>query len=569
MVRIERLLRLLDVRLRLILAFTLIVAAVTGIMGIYATYVMSEKIVFTAQEKLKSDLALGRQIIELNFPGDWEVIDGQLYKGDVLMEENYDVVDRIGKLTGDTVTIFKGDTRVSTNVMKDNKRQVGTQVSEQVAEAVLKKGETYIGRANVVGTWNETAYEPIKNSVGQIIGIWYAGVPATPYDEAVGHFRNSMVIYSLIGILIGFIAAFLIAASVYRPLERIKKAVDEVSQGDLTQKVPVFAKDEPAQLALMVNLMVERISELIGKTRQLAENVGHASGILLKTCEMSTSQMEDMTIKANDMNNSAIGQADLTGRSKVVIGEMSEVIQQVARNSQEVSSSTMVANAKAQEGEKQVEKAIEQMGVISHTVNSTAKIVQGLGGKSQEINQIVDLITNIANQTNLLALNAAIEAARAGEQGKGFAVVAEEVRKLAEESGEAAKRIAGLIKEVQNEAVRAVKAMEEGTKEVAFGTEAVASAGEAFELIIKGVTEISEEIQEMSAASEEMAASAETALESIEQTSAAAQDNLGYTRKIGQLAEEQMASVEEVNASIESLNKVVIEMEEAISYFKV
>ena len=88
-------------------------------------------------------------------------------------------------------------------------------------------------------------------------------------------------------------------------------------------------------------------------------------------------------------------------------------------------------------------------------------------------------------------------------------------------------------------------------------------------MIIKGVTESSEEIQEMSAASEEMAASAETALESIEKTSAAAEDNLGYTRMIGQLAEEQMASVEEVNASIESLNKIVIEMEDAISYFKV
>ena len=106
--KIEGLLRKTSVKVRLILAFTLILAMVTGVMGIYATWVMQDKITFTAQEKLKSDLALGEHIIDMVFPGDWELKGGLLYKGGVLMEENYQVVDEIGKLTGDTVTIFKG-----------------------------------------------------------------------------------------------------------------------------------------------------------------------------------------------------------------------------------------------------------------------------------------------------------------------------------------------------------------------------------------------------------------------------------------------------------------------------
>jgi len=143
---IEMGLRKISVRVRLILAFALILAGVTGIMGIYATSVMSEKILMSAQEKLSSDLALGRHMIENEYPGDWRIADGKLYKGDMLIEENYDLIDKIGSLTGDTVTIFRGDTRVATNVMKDNQRQINTQVSEAVAEAVLKNGETYIGR---------------------------------------------------------------------------------------------------------------------------------------------------------------------------------------------------------------------------------------------------------------------------------------------------------------------------------------------------------------------------------------------------------------------------------------
>ncbi|MEN6326360.1 MAG: methyl-accepting chemotaxis protein [Syntrophomonas sp.] len=566
---VEKMLRKIDVRKRLIIAFTVVLALVTGTMGIYATSVMSEKITFTAHEKLKSDLALGEEIINKHYPGEWKIVDNRLYKGDTLVEGQYEVIDQIGSLTGDNVTIFNQDTRVATNVMKDNKRMVGTQVSAAVAEAVLKKGELFIGRAEVVGTWNEAAYKPIKDNSGEIIGIWFVGVPATPYDDAVNHFQLAMIIYSIIGILFGCLAAYLIAHSVYAPLRRIGEAVEKTAEGDLTQKVPVFAKDQPAQLAHGFNLMIDKISELISKTHALTNNVGEASNVLLQNSEMSASLMQDMTIKASDMNENASNQAGLTNQSKAVIGEMTVVIQQVAENSQAVSTSTLAANAKAQEGEKQVEKAIKQIGIISNTVNSTAQIIQGLGEKSQEINQIVDLITNIANQTNLLALNAAIEAARAGEQGKGFAVVAEEVRKLAEESGEAAKRIAGLIKEVQNEADHAVKAMEEGTSEVAHGTEVVASAGEAFEHIIQAIGLVSEQIQEMSAASQQMAASAEMALESIEKTSYSAETNVSHSRDISQVAEEQMAVVEEVNASVEKLNSVVNELEKAMAYFKI
>ncbi len=567
--RIETLLRKTSVKVRLVLAFTLILAAVTGVMGIYATWVMQDKITFTAQEKLKSDLALGEHIIDMVFPGDWEIKGGLLYKGGVLMEENYQVVDEIGELTGDTVTIFKGDTRVSTNVMLNSERQVGTKVSGAVKDAVLKDGKTYIGRAEVVGTMNETAYKPIKDRNDNTIGIWYVGVPATPYDNLVQHFRNSMIIYSVVGILAGFIIAFLIAFSVYAPLRRIGDAVQKTSEGDLTQQVPTRANDEPGRLAQLVNVMVEKMSDLIRKTNELIINVSQSSSQLLTSSETSAATMENMNLRANEMRSSANVQAELTSRSKAAINDMSAAIQQVAENAQEVSGSAISATSRAQDGEQQIEKAIDQMDVISHTVNSSATIVEGLGAKSQEIGQIVDLITNIATQTNLLALNAAIEAARAGEQGKGFAVVAEEVRKLAEESGEAAKRIADLIKEIQVEADRAVSAMEDGTREVANGTEVVSSAGEAFHHIITAVTTVNEQIQEMSAASQEMAASAETAIDSIEKTTDAAESNSEIAENISQLAQEQMAGIEEITSSLDNLNQIVGDLQEGISYFKV
>ena len=565
---VERCLRKISVRVRLVVAFTLVLAAVTGIMGYYATEVMSEKILMAAQQKLQSDLALGRQILEERYPGDWQIIDGQLYKGPVLMEGNYEVLDRIGNLTGDTCTIFRGDTRVSTNVMKDGQRAVNTKISEEVGQVVLIQGQPYVGRAEVVGVWNEAAYEPIKDPSGNAIGIWYVGVPATPYEEAVGHFRLAMVTYSGIGIFLGFLAAFLVAYTVYMPLRRISASVDKASQGDLTQRIPANANDEPGKLAAMFNTMLEKMADLIGKTGRLINNVSKSSAQVGQLSETSAALMSNLGSQAETLMRSAAEQAQLSHHSRNTIGEMAVGIQQVAASAQEVASSVAAASKKAEEGERQIEQAVKQIEIISNNTDYTASIVEALGEKSLEIGQIVDLITNIASQTNLLALNAAIEAARAGEMGRGFAVVADEVRKLAEESGEAAQRIAQLIREIQNESDKAVGAMQEGTKEVAKGTEVISRAGDAFHYIIAAVNQVKSQIEEVSSAGQQMAAGADIAIKSVDNTAEAAQNNAQIVQGMSELAGKQMEEINQFNQSVNALNRMVADLQSAIAYFK-
>ena len=566
---IEKISRRIDVRYRLVVIFTLIIAGVTGIMGIYATSVVSDRLVTAAEEKLLSDLKMGEYIIDQAYPGEWKIENGLLYKGDNVINGQHEIVDRIGNLTGDTVTIFSGDTRVATNVTKDDQRMINTQVSEEVKHAVLDKGEIYVGEADVVGTVNYTAYQPIKDAQGKIIGIWYVGVPSTKYDSIVDDFRLHMIGYTIIGITLGLLAAFILAYTVYRPLLRIRSELKYMGEGDLTKTIEIVGKDEISRVASGVNLTVERTSELIGKTKNLTGIVSASNQELAKRSEMSATLMEKMAEQANEMSQSAERQAELTGQSRQSITEMSAVIQQVAETAQQVSSSAFSATHEAETGEEKLNLAVGQIDTISRTVNSTASIIVELGAKSKEIGQIVDLITSIADQTNLLALNAAIEAARAGEQGRGFAVVAEEVRKLAEESGEAANRIAGIILEIQNEADRAVRAMEDGTREVAKGTEIIDEAGQAFQEIIKTINIVNQQIQEMAAASQEMAASAETAIVAIEATTEAAVTNAHAANQISAFVEEQMAGIKEMDAAVDKLGEVIADLEQSIAFFKI
>ena len=130
-------------------------------------YYVSELAVTSLKEKLNANIELGYSLLDAKYPGSWTVKGDQLYKGDTLINNNFELVDEVKDKTDSIATIFLGDTRVSTNVLKgDGSRAVGTQVSEKVKEVVLKQGKDYIGQADVVGTSYITQYTPIKDASG-------------------------------------------------------------------------------------------------------------------------------------------------------------------------------------------------------------------------------------------------------------------------------------------------------------------------------------------------------------------------------------------------------------------
>ena len=361
-----------------------------------------------------------------------------------------------------------------------------------------------------------------------------------------------------------------ITRSLTKPLQVVVAACNELAAGDFQNKAQtIHRKDEIGQLADALVNMRSSVRQVLKQVHESAEQVAASSEELTASADQSSQAVNQVAAAISGVAEGAGKTLTAAGETSAVVEQMSAGIQQIAANTNQVATHSAQAADKAQEGDISVNKAVSQMVSIEQTVNHSAKVVAKLGERSKEIGQIVNTISGIAGQTNLLALNAAIEAARAGEQGRGFAVVAEEVRKLAEQSQDAAKQIANLIGEIQGDTDRAVVAMDAGTREVKVGSEVVTAAGQAFKEIAGLILQVSDQVREISAAIQQMASGTQPIVTSVKEIDSLSKAAAGETQTVSAATEEQSASMEEIASSSQALAKLAQELQTAVNQFRI
>jgi len=315
-------------------------------------------------------------------------------------------------------------------------------------------------------------------------------------NAEVADTRTTIVTITLIvlSILLASVTNFFIIRSITGSLGRMRDMFQDIAQGegDLSKRLDVGSKDELGETCHWFNLFVGKLQGIIGQVAQTTNQVAAASTQLFATAEQMAAGAEQVALQAGTV--AAAGE------------EMSATSGNIAQNCQAAADSSQDASAAAVTGAQVVEETISVMDSISDRVKNSAKTVENLGSRSDQIGEIVGTIEDIADQTNLLALNAAIEAARAGEQGRGFAVVADEVRALAERTTKATREIGEMIKAIQMETKDAVIAMEEGVREVSRGSEKAASSGKALEKILEQINIVSTQIHQVATVAEEQTA---------------------------------------------------------------
>lgn len=375
-----------------------------------------------------------------------------------------------------------------------------------------------------------------------------------------------------IAVVAGVYLSILLRRMVTRPVEALVEELNRMAQGDLRADKnhhTLQRGDEFGAIYGALQKTQSQVRDLIRTVQGQAQQLSASSEELSASADQSAKAANQVAASITVVADGAEKQVRAVDSAALIVKGISNSIQSVSITADNAAEKSNITARVAKEGEASVAAAVKQMNSIDVTVSSSAQVVEKLGERSKEIGQIVDSIAGIAGQTNLLALNAAIEAARAGEQGRGFAVVAEEVRKLAEQSEEAAKQIAGLIAEIQQDTYRAVDAMHQGVEEVKVGGEVVATAGENFSGIMALVEQVSSQVADISQALQQMNQGSQKISLAMNTMDELSKEASGEAQTVSAATEETSASMEEIASSSQSLTHMAQELQEAVAKFKV
>lgn len=462
-------------------------------------------------------------------------------------EDKNITLDELKALLRCEFTIFEGDVRTYTTIQQNGERVIGTKLSDNLADIVLKQGKSYIGNAEILGVEHICSYVPTKDENGQINGLIFAGISLQSATEQINETMKVARIFGIIAVIISIIImSIFVDRSVSKPLAKLTGLAQMMEHGDLglkseqTLKINIRSNDEIGYLTRIFQNMMENLKGYIGEISvtlaaisdgnlavETAQNyVGDFVSIkesldeILKKLNDTMSQImestdyvsngaDQMSIGAQSLSQGSVEQASTVEGLEMNVREISQRISQSAENAQQASQMVETVGTQIMESNQKMQEMIDAM--------------QEINDSSNEISKIIKTIESIASQTNILALNAAVEAARAGDAGKGFAVVAEEVRALAGKSAEASKTTTDLIESsiqrikhgsmIANEMASQLESVVSGANQVMETTTQIADdsrvQAEAVSDIQEQISQISCVVQTNSAIAQESAATSE------------------------------------------------------------
>mgnify|MGYP000846263640 CR=1 FL=1 len=470
-------------------------------------------------------------------------------------------------VTGDGYYLASRDSAKDLKQKITEDKQADVRAAGQKIVAAKDKG---VQQLKFEGQDSFLAFAPIGDTGMKLVEV-------LPQAEAFESLNNTVRVNIIIVVLaiLAFIALLMlmIQSMIIKPLYQVMDEAERVASGDLSGSYEAHnsksnTRNELALLKNSFNTMVANLKELIIKIKDAAASLANTSDLIASSSRESAKAIEQIAITTNELAGGAAKQAELAQDGNKTVLNTTEQLNGVLQNLESLKESdNKVANS-IENGMNIIDYQKQKMAESKENTINLGNAISELRDKSQQIDQILAVIQDVAGRTNLLALNAAIEAARAGEQGKGFAVVASEIRKLAETSNNSSSEIKSIVEQIRGDIDKAGIEMEQATQAVAEQEDAVEATSRAFDDIKAVIQEALDKTEDVARSAMMLSDNAKSLKEEIDKIADISQDNAAAIEEVSAATEEQSATSEEISAAADELAELASKLREHTNTFR-